>query len=293
MNGLTLFGLSEPIARLAAFGVIFATMALFEMVTPRLRRPENTGAYKTRRWVTNLAIVVISSLVLRLIFPLAAVGTALWAQSNNYGLLPLLGSTGWFAGLMAFVILDFAVWLEHVVSHKWPLLWRIHRIHHSDTGFDLTTALRFHPLEIVLSMFWKALIIIALGAPPMAVLVFEIVLNGAAMFNHANVKIPLGVDRLLRYLIVTPDMHRIHHSTDPRETDTNYGFNLSIWDRVFSTYTQVPRRGNEGIEIGLAEWRDQTPSQLAWSLALPFRNPPKTKSEPDAQSPGPIRPADQ
>jgi sterol desaturase/sphingolipid hydroxylase (fatty acid hydroxylase superfamily) len=184
----------------------------------------------------------------------------------------------WLAGLIAFVVLDFAVWLEHVVSHKWPWLWRIHRMHHADTGFDLTTALRFHPLEIVLSMLWKAAIIIALGAPPVAVLIFEIVLNGAAMFNHANIKLPKTVDALLRLIIVTPDMHRIHHSTDPRETDTNYGFNLAIWDRLFSTYTQTPRLGDTGLEIGLREWRDDRPARLGWALALPFRYPPSKRA---------------
>jgi len=284
MDKVSLFGLSEPTARLFAFGFIFAVMALAELIAPRLERRELAGALKTRRWVTNLAMVIFSSIALRLIFPLAAVGTALWAQSNNFGLLPMSGVSGWLAGLLAFVVLDFVVWLEHVVSHKWHLLWRIHRTHHADTGIDLTTALRFHPLEIVLSMFWKALVIIALGAPPLAVLVFEIVLNGAAMFNHANFKIPHRIDRVLRWLIVTPDMHRIHHSTEREETDSNYGFNLSIWDRMFATYTHQPRRGDENIEIGLKEWRDEAPSGLVWSLALPFRSPPATMPPSDIKN---------
>lgn len=183
-------------------------------------------------------------------------------------------------GLLAFVILDFAVWLEHVVSHKWSWLWRIHRMHHADTGFDLTTALRFHPLEILLSMLWKAAVIVALGAPPVAVLVFEVVLNGAAMFNHANIRLPKAVDALLRLLIVTPDMHRIHHSTDRRETDSNYGFNLAIWDRLFSTYTEAPRRGATGIEIGLPQWRDGRTANLGWALALPFTPCPNRRRRP-------------
>ena len=274
---MTLFGLSEPVIRLLAFSTIFIALAAIELLAPRLERDEMRGALKSRRWMTNLAMVVLSSVALRIVFPLAAVGTALWAQANGYGLFPLIGLPLWAAGILAFVLLDFAVWLEHVVSHKWQWLWRIHRMHHADTGFDLTTALRFHPLEIVLSMFWKAAVIIALGVPPVAVLVFEIVLNGAAMFNHANIKLPKAVDAVLRLIVVTPDMHRIHHSTDPRETDSNYGFNLAIWDRLFSTYTETPRRGETGIEIGLSEWRDSRTASLVWALALPFRFPPKAR----------------
>lgn len=276
---MTLFGLSEPAIRLGAFALIFASMAALELAAPRLEREELKGAFKTRRWFTNLSMVVLSSVALRIIFPLAAVGSALWAESRGYGLFHLMGMPGWIAGIIAFFILDFAVWLEHLVSHKWPLLWRIHRMHHADTGVDLTTALRFHPLEIVLSMFWKAGVVVALGAPPVSVLVFEIVLNGAAMFNHANLKLPAWLDGILRTLIVTPDMHRTHHSTDPRETDSNYGFNLSIWDRLFATYTARPRRGEEAIEIGLSEYRDRHPSELVWSLTLPFRDPPKRKPQ--------------
>ncbi|MDZ7602340.1 MAG: sterol desaturase family protein [Hoeflea sp.] len=279
---MMLFGLSEPVIRLLAFSTIFIALTLVELWAPRLEREEMRGALKTRRWVTNLAMVVLSSVALRIVFPLAAVGTALWAQSAGYGLFPLMGMPIWAAGILAFVILDFAVWLEHVVSHKWAWLWRIHRMHHADTGFDLTTALRFHPLEIVLSMLWKAAVIITLGAPPVAVLVFEVVLNGAAMFNHANIRLPKAADALLRLLIVTPDMHRIHHSTDTRETDSNYGFNLAIWDRLFSTYTQAPRRGDTGIEIGLSEWRDGRTANLGWALALPFVAGPKRSRPSDA-----------
>lgn len=278
---MTLFGLPEPVIRLVAFSTIFIALAAIELLAPRLERDEMRGALKSRRWVTNLAMVILSSVALRIVFPLAAVGTALWAQTNGIGVFPLLGLPLWAAGILAFIVLDFAVWLEHVVSHKWPLLWRIHRMHHADTGFDLTTALRFHPLEIVLSMLWKASVIIALGAPPLAVLIFEIVLNGAAMFNHANIKLPKAADAVLRLIIVTPDMHRIHHSTDPRETDSNYGFNLAIWDRFFSTYTQTPRLGDTGLEIGLAEWRDgRSTASLGWALALPFRFPPMAKPRP-------------
>jgi sterol desaturase/sphingolipid hydroxylase (fatty acid hydroxylase superfamily) len=268
---MELLGLSEPLVRLLAFAAIFLSMAGFELYSPRLERAEMLGALKARRWFTNVAILVLSSLVLRVIFPLAAVGTALWAKENGYGLFHLVDMPVWIAGILAFALLDFAVWLEHLLSHKIPLLWRIHRMHHADTGFDLTTALRFHPLEIVLSMFWKALIILCLGPPAVSVLLFEIVLNGTAMFNHSNVKLPLGFDRLLRRVLVTPDMHRVHHSSYKAETNTNYGFNFPFWDYLFGTYCAQPRLGHREMEIGLEDYRDSSPSQLIWSLLLPFR----------------------
>ncbi len=264
-------GSYEIVARIGAFVAIFLAMAIFELWSPRLERAEMAGAYKSRRWVTNLSMVVISSVLLRVVFPAAAVGTALWAEANGYGLFPAIGLNPIIAGLLAFVILDFAVWLEPLVSHKLPILWPIHRMHHADTGFDVTTALRFHPLEIVLSMVWKAGIVIALGAPPLAVLLFEIVLNGMAMFNHSNIDLPRWIDRPLRMLVVTPDMHRVHHSIIRRETDSNYGFNFPFWDRLFRTYNDQPERGHKDMDIGLEHWRDRRPSGLFWSLMLPFR----------------------
>jgi sterol desaturase/sphingolipid hydroxylase (fatty acid hydroxylase superfamily) len=260
----------EPAIRIASFLVIFGSMAVFELFLPRLARPEMVGAIKSRRWLTNISLVVISSVVLRMVFPAAAVGAAAWAAASGIGVLHLLSLPAWLAGVVALLVLDFAVWLEHVASHKLPLLWSIHRVHHSDTGFDLSTALRFHPLEIVLSMVWKAGIVLALGAPVWAVLVFEIVLNGAAMFNHANIKLPPRLDRVLRTVIVTPDMHRIHHSVVRVETDSNYGFNLSWWDRLFATYRATPAAGNEGLIIGLSEYRDLPPKTLTSLLMLPL-----------------------
>jgi sterol desaturase/sphingolipid hydroxylase (fatty acid hydroxylase superfamily) len=262
---------SELAARVIAFLAIFLTMAFFELWSPRLERAEMSGALKSRRWVTNLSMVVISSLMLRVVFPAAAVGAAVWAQAHGWGLLRMAGIQPWLAGVIAFVVLDFAVWLEHVASHKVPLLWRIHRMHHADTGFDVTTGLRFHPLEIVLSMVWKAVVVVALGPPVLAVLIFEIVLNGTSMFNHSNVRIAPRIDRRLRRVIVTPDMHRVHHSSDRPETDSNYGFNFPFWDRLFHTYVAAPKRGHEAMTIGLDEWRGAPPSRLAWSLLLPFR----------------------
>lgn len=265
------FGFNEGAVRLAAFLCIFITMAIFELVSPRLERPELIGALKSKRWFVNLSMVVLSSLLLRIVFPAAAVGVAVLAEANGWGLFNILDIPPIVAFIAAFVILDFIIWLEHVVSHHIPLLWRIHRMHHVDTGFDVTTALRFHPLEIVLSMVWKGIIVVLIGAPVMAVLVFEIVLNGAAMFNHSNVKLPNKLDALLQKIIVTPDMHRIHHSVIQKETDSNFGFNFSLWDHLFNTYTAEPSAGRKGISFGLEEYREPNTVNLFWLLALPFK----------------------
>jgi sterol desaturase/sphingolipid hydroxylase (fatty acid hydroxylase superfamily) len=230
-----------------------------------------TGAPKSRRWFANLSLVLISSAVMRVVFPAAAVGAALWAEVHDWGLFRQITMSAWIAGVLSFVLLDFAVWLEHVASHKVPLLWRIHRMHHADNGFDVTTGLRFHPLEILLSMLWKALIVILLGAPVAAVLVFEIVLNGTSMFNHSNIAIPARIDRMLRFMLVTPDMHRVHHSSIRGETDSNYGFNFPFWDRLFSTYTAQPSRGHGEMEIGLSSYRGTHTAGLLFALGLPFR----------------------
>ncbi|RUM98878.1 sterol desaturase family protein [Pseudaminobacter arsenicus] len=267
----------EAAIRMAAFLAIFASMAVFELWSPRLERPEMASALKSRRWFTNLSMVVISSLVLRVIFPAAAVGAAALAEMRGWGLLHMAGIDGIFGGVFAFVVLDLAVWLEHVVSHKIPFLWRIHRMHHCDVGFDVTTGLRFHPFEILISMVWKAAVVIALGAPVLAVLLFEIVLNGSSMFSHSNIRIGARADRLLRRVIVTPDMHRVHHSAERAETDSNYGFNFSLWDRLFGTYVEQPRRGHDGMTIGLAEYRGDEPTHIGWLLRLPFLSNRRSK----------------
>jgi sterol desaturase/sphingolipid hydroxylase (fatty acid hydroxylase superfamily) len=269
---IAFLGLGEAGLRMAIFAGVFLSLAAFELLSPQLERPELQGALKSKRWVTNLSMLVLSSLLLRVAFPAAAVGVALWAEAQQFGLSHWLGLTPVVAGLIAFVLLDFAVWLEHYASHKWHWLWRIHRVHHSDTGFDLTTALRFHPLEIVLSMLWKGAVVALLGAPALAVFIFEVVLNSSAMFNHANLKLPGWLDRHLRWLIVTPDMHRIHHSQIKSETESNYGFNLAIWDRLFGVYTEEPAKGRDRLDIGLAEFAPGDTSRLGWSLWLPFKN---------------------
>ena len=264
------FGFNEGVIRITAFLAIFGSLAALELWSPRLERAEFQGAFKSKRWFTNISILVVSSLMLRVAFPAAAVGVALWAHANGFGLFNLIETSPVVAGIACFIILDFLVWLEHVMSHKWQWLWRIHRVHHSDTGFDVTTALRFHPLEIIVSMFWKGAVVALLGAPVIAVLIFEIVLNGSAMFNHANVKLPLGLDRLVRLAVVTPDMHRIHHSQNVAETNSNYGFNFSFWDRLFGTYTAEPQTGMEKLKIGLTEFNQTRASQLGWVIKLPL-----------------------
>ncbi len=258
--------MSEATIRLSIFIGLFAVMAACEYFAPRRElRP-----VKTKRWLTNWAIVIIDSVLVRLVFKTAAVGGALWAAENGVGLFNMITAPIWLAVLISFVVLDFAIWLSHVASHKIPIFWRIHRMHHSDVDIDVTTAIRFHPIEILLSMVWKYAVVLALGAPAVAVLIFEIVLNGGAMFNHSNFKLPLWVDKILRILIVTPDMHRVHHSAIGDETDSNYGFNLSIWDRIFKTYIDQPEMGHDGMTIGLSEWQDEKPANLMWSLSVPF-----------------------
>ncbi|WP_422785527.1 sterol desaturase family protein [Roseibium algae] len=242
-------------------------MACIELLLPY----RELSVDRVSRWPTNWGIVVLDAVLVRLIFPIGGVGLAYWAQSQGFGVLNWVGWHGWSAAVLAFLILDLAVWFQHWAAHKVPLLWRLHQVHHADGDMDVTTALRFHPFEILLSFVWKALVIVLLGAPVEAVLVFEIVLNGAAMFNHANASLPKGLDRVLRWGIVTPDMHRVHHSAEPCETDSNYGFNLSIWDRIFNTYTQQPAKGHLGMTVGLSKDMAVGARKFHWSLALPFR----------------------
>ncbi|MDP2297931.1 MAG: sterol desaturase family protein, partial [Pseudolabrys sp.] len=217
----------EPYIRLAAFSGVFAVMALWEFVVPRLKPAIGRGW----RWPNNLGVVVVDTLLVRILFPTTAVGLALLAEAHGFGLfnvIPLPASIGVLASV---VILDLAIYLQHVLFHAVPALWRLHRMHHADLEFDVTTGLRFHPIEILLSMVIKFTVVAALGAPAAAVLIFEVLLNATSMFNHSNVRIPLGFDRILRWLVVTPDMHRVHHSIVPRETNSNFGFSLPWWDR--------------------------------------------------------------
>lgn len=256
----------EPQIRLAVFLALFAVLACTEWLRPRRKLTVN----KNKRWLTNIAIVIIDSVAVRLIFPTAAVGVALWAANMGLGLFNMFAVPMLLAGVASVVVLDFAVWFSHLLSHKVPIFWRFHRMHHSDLDIDVTTAIRFHPIEIILSMVYKIAWVVALGAPAWSVLLFEIILNGVAMFNHANLKLPLWFDKILRQIIVTPDMHRVHHSSNPVETDSNYGFNFPFWDKMFGTYIEQPAQGHEGMEIGLKQWQDERPQQLFWSLKVPF-----------------------
>ncbi|MEL7229417.1 MAG: sterol desaturase family protein [Pseudomonadota bacterium] len=259
----------EGAVRLSVFLGLFALLAFSEALRPRRELKLKRG----QRWTTNAAIVILDSLLVRLLFPAAAVGVALWASSKGYGLFNMVDAPLWLAVIVSIVLLDFAVWFSHLASHKVPLFWRFHRMHHSDRDIDVTTAIRFHPIEIIVSMAWKAAVVVALGAPAVAVILFEIILNGMAMFNHSNLKLPLWLDRILRLFVVTPDMHRVHHSIVHNETDSNYGFNFAWWDRMFATYVDQPRDGHDGMTIGLSEWQDERPAKLGWSLALPFKGP--------------------
>ncbi len=263
--------IGEAPLRLAAFLGIFVAMALLELVMPRRIPGQGKGA----RWFTNLMITGIGSLVIRLMamlsVPLAAVAAAAWAQTNGWGLLNWLETPQWFEVALAMIALDLAIYAQHLASHKIPLLWRLHKVHHTDVDFDVTTALRFHPVEIALSMIWKIAVVLILGASPWAVVLFEVTLNGCAMFNHANFALPTWLDRIVRLLIVTPDMHRVHHSIHHSEHDSNYGFNLSLWDRLFSTYTAQPRDGHLAMAIGQKNHLNENPKNLVWSLMLPFR----------------------
>jgi sterol desaturase/sphingolipid hydroxylase (fatty acid hydroxylase superfamily) len=255
----------EIAIRLFSFVLIFILVALWEIRRPR--RALTTS--KKWRWFSNLSITTINLVLLRLVFPVLAVGMAQTAQTNGWGLLNHLGTPSLIALGVGIVALDLVIYLQHVMFHAIPLLWRLHMVHHADLDYDLTTGLRFHPVEIVLSMILKITIIVALGPPMVSVLAFEIILNGMAMFNHGNVKLPPPVDRLLRLFVVTPDMHRVHHSVIIRETNSNYGFNLSIWDRLFGTYLAQPFKGHQDMVIGLSQFRDHRRLTFPWLLILP------------------------
>jgi sterol desaturase/sphingolipid hydroxylase (fatty acid hydroxylase superfamily) len=262
-------GMEGPI-RLAFFVGIFVITALWEVAAPRRRLTVS----KASRWFGNIGIVVINTVVLRLLFPAAAVGVALWVGKMGWGLFNIVTAPYWVKVVLSAILLDFVIYLQHVMFHAVPVLWRLHMMHHADLDYDLTTGARFHPIEIVLSMVVKTAAIVVLGAPALGVIIFEILLNGTAMFNHGNIWIPLGVDRVLRLFVVTPDMHRVHHSVFPSETNSNFGFNLPWWDRLMGTYRAQPSRGHEGMTIGLNQFRDQSRLTLPWMLILPFAGSP-------------------
>jgi sterol desaturase/sphingolipid hydroxylase (fatty acid hydroxylase superfamily) len=258
---------NQTAIRLVSFCLVLGGMALWEVLAPR-RRPQLT---RMARWPHNLAMVVVNTLLVRVLFPTAAVGMALYAQARGWGLLSGSNISHWILVPLCVVLLDLAIYLQHVMFHAVPLFWRFHRMHHADLDFDVTTGARFHPVEIVLSMFIKFAVIVALGPPAVAVLVFEVVLNATSMFNHSNARIVLVVDRFLRWLVVTPDMHRVHHSIEDDETNSNFGFNLPWWDRLFGTYRDQPRAGHTEMTIGIRGFREpRTCDQLPGMLMIPF-----------------------
>lgn len=263
---------SDITVRIAAFVAVFCVMALFEIVRPRRR----LSAPKGQRWLTNLTIVAIDSVIVRLLamlaVPIAAVAAAAYAGAHGIGLFNWLSWPAWAETILAITVLDFAIWLQHVASHKMPLFWRLHQVHHADPDIDVSTGIRFHPIEIVISMLWKVVVVFVLGPSAFAVFLFEIILNAGALFSHANVHLPARLDRALRTVIVTPDMHRAHHSVLRREHNSNYGFNFSVWDKVFGTYTPEPEKGHENMTIGLSPYQSEAPTKLIWSLSLPFRS---------------------
>ncbi len=260
---------TEPQLRLIVFLGVLVAMAVWELAAPRRRRE----IPRVIRWTNNLGLVVIDTIVLRLSFPILAVGLAVIAQDRGWGLFNIIEAPGWFAVLVSIVILDLVIYLQHVMFHAVPALWRLHRMHHADLEFDVTTGLRFHPVEILLSMGIKLAMVMALGPPAVAVLIFEVLLNATAMFNHSNIRLPMLVDRFLRLIVVTPDMHRVHHSIIPEETNSNFGFNLPWWDRLLGTYKAQPKAGHEGMTIGIEQFRTGRDLWLDRMLVQPVKGP--------------------
>ncbi|MEM7619351.1 MAG: sterol desaturase family protein [Pseudomonadota bacterium] len=264
------FEINDTTLRLFIFLSVFLAMSLLELCIPKRK----LKSAKAKRWTTNIMIAGIDSFCVRLMglvaLPLVAITAAEFAQTQSWGIFHITNWPYWLEFILTLIVLDCAIYIQHVASHKIPILWRLHKMHHSDTDIDVSTAVRFHPIEIMLSMLYKVIVVFILGPAVLAVFVFEVILNACAMFNHANITIPSKIEKALRLFVVTPDMHRVHHSAQQRETDSNFGFNLSLWDHLFSTYTAEPKLGHQGMTIGLNAHQSKAPSQLLWSLLLPF-----------------------
>ncbi len=267
----------EPVVRLGAVTAVLVVMAVWEGLAPRRSRP----LARRWRWPANLGIVALNTVIVRALSPAAAVGIALSAESHGWGLLNQYDLPAWTPVVAGLVLLDLAIYLQHAMFHAIPALWRLHRMHHADLDMDVTTGARFHPVEIALSMLIKFAMVAALGIPAAAVLVFEVLLNASSMFNHSNVRIPLRVEKALRWLVVTPDMHRVHHSIERDETNSNFGFTFSFWDRLLGTYRAQPRAGHDSMTIGISDFRDAAEcNSLAGMLAIPFRARGEESREP-------------
>jgi len=257
----------ELIIRLSFFFGIFAIMALWELKSPR----RALRSSKPFRWLNNIGLTFFNTLLLRLLFPTAAVGMALYASQQQWGVLNHVDLPQWLEIILTVVILDFCIYLQHRLFHRVPILWQLHMMHHSDLDLDVTSGARFHPIEIILSMLIKMALICLLGPAIVAIIIFEVILNAVAMFNHSNVYIPTPVDRVLRRFVVTPDMHRVHHSVIKSETNSNYGFNLPWWDRLFGSYCAQPAKGHDEMMIGLLQFQQPETQSFIWMLRLPFR----------------------
>jgi len=257
----------EMSIRLFFFIAVLMVMGIWERLAPKrqLLMP------KKRRWLSNLLVVAIDTTVVRLVFPLAAVGVALYAHANHIGLWNNIHWPYWLVVTVSVIILDMVIYWQHVLFHHAPLLWRVHRMHHVDLDVDVTTGVRFHPIEILISLLIKFATILSFGMPALSVLIFEVLLNAITLFNHSNIRMPFLLDKAIRSLIVTPDMHRVHHSTIPLETNSNFGFNLSLWDRIFGTYRAQPRLGHDGMQLGISTIRETRYCiNLLGMLWLPF-----------------------
>ncbi len=257
----------ETLIRLSFALGIFALMITWEVLSPRRSQPQN----RQHRWSINLGLAAFNTLIMRFSIGGLATLSAVNATTYSIGLLNLCAVPEWLAIAITLLFLDFAIYCQHIVSHRWSLLWRLHQVHHTDLAFDATTAVRFHPLEIVISMLYKVLCVYIIGANPTAVLVFEILLNGAATFNHSNINLPTPLDKIIRMVLVTPDMHRIHHSTNAKEYNSNYGFCLSCWDRLCRTYTAEPKQPQTMMDIGLTPYREPQALSFIALLVLPFK----------------------
>jgi len=257
----------EAIIRLSVAVGIFAVMISWEGFKPRRK----LSLKRTERWGINLGLAILNMTLIRLTVGGIAYLAAIEVQQQGYGLLNQFSTPYWLVFIVSVLFLDFAIYFQHIIAHKWKFLWRFHQVHHTDLDFDATTAVRFHPIEIMISLLYKVVCIVLIGADPIAVIAFEVILNGAATFNHSNVYIKPEWDKKLRWLLITPDMHRIHHSTMPTETDSNYGFSISIWDRLCRTYTVEAKKSQIDMEIGLSEFRQ--PEELGFKalLLLPFK----------------------
>ncbi len=259
----------ENTFRLSVFLGLLVLLGIAEQLWPRQYRPVR----RSIRWTSNLGLGLVSTVSLRLLQPLAAVSAAAWAAERHLGLLPWLHAGTILQWLLTLLLLDLTIYWQHRLMHRYEALWRLHRVHHSDLALDVTSALRFHPLEIILSMSVKMAAVVALGAPLNAVLAFAIVLNATAMFNHSNLALPLRIDRLLRWLLVTPDMHRIHHRPAADEHDRNFGFNLSCWDWIFSSYREHPAAPQKTMQLGLDDFREDPAQGLGALLMQPLKTP--------------------